>query len=442
MYTSIDLFAGPGGLCTGFKWGGIKPLIAVEWSYWTVQTYASTHNAEILNLSDYLGGNLTDFEIDKIFSPSDKTVLIFGDINLVSEDLIFKLLKNRYSRSSVDIVTGGAPCESFSLAGERKDEDDRDILFLNVLRIAKAVNSKMFLFENVKGLFSKKTDGIPGKMYDSICEKFQEKVPGKTSYFLASVDKKTVLLKASDYGVPQSRERIFLLGINREFEDARFSYPQKTHGIGNKNYVTVEQAIMDLPIIASGETNNIYSKQKFPKYNKEQKEYLNWMRGLRHVPSHIEFSETTLSSHTAPGHLLRIKERIKLIRIGENQRTAFLRLASEGLGSMYRELFPKQLYGARNRRLKPDEPSFTVTSHCLDEMIHPFYDRGLTPREVARLQSFPDWYQFRGPFVRFHGSPEQDQYEQIGDAIPPLLAYSLSLEITKTLEEIKEKYDR
>jgi DNA (cytosine-5)-methyltransferase 1 len=442
MYTSIDLFAGPGGLCTGFKWGGIKPLIAVEWSYWTVQTYAQTHNAEILNLSDYLSGNIPEEEVERIFSPSDQTILIFGDINRVSEDLILKLLRKRYSLSSVDIVTGGAPCESFSLAGERKDEDDRDILFLNVLRIAKAVNSKMFLFENVKGLFSKKIDGIPGKMYDSICDKFQEKILGKPSYFLASTEKKTVLLKASDFGVPQSRERIFLLGINREFENASFRYPQKTHGNGNKKYVTVQQAIMDLPMIESGETNNIYNKYKMLKDNSELNEYLDWMRGFRHTPVHIDFNETTLSSHTAPGHLTRIKDRIKLIKIGENQKTAFLRLESEGLGTKYRDLFPKQLYGARNRRLKPDEPSFTVTSHCLDEMIHPYFDRALSPREVARLQSFPDWYQFKGPFVRFHGSPEQDQYEQIGDAIPPLLAYSLSLEIIKTLDKIKEQYDR
>lgn len=442
MYTSIDLFAGPGGLCTGFKWGGIKPLIAIEWSYWTVQTYASTHNADILNLSDYLDGSLSGDEINQVFSPTERTIVIFGDINLVTDDLIFKLLKKRYSQSTVDIVTGGAPCESFSLAGERKVEDDRDVLFLNVIRIAKAVNSKLFMFENVKGLFSKKMDGISGKMYDSICEKFQEKIPGKSSYFLASIDKKKVLLKASDYGVPQSRERIFLLGINREFDNVSFSYPKKTHGVGDKKHITVEQAIMDLPAIESRETNNVYDIQKMKPDSTEHSEFLYWMRGLKHVPRHIKFDDSTLSSHTAPGHLQRIKNRIQLIKIGENQRTAFLRLENEGVGGKYRELFPKQLYGARNRRLKPDEPSFTVTSHCLDEMIHPFYDRALSPREVARLQSFPDWYQFKGPFVRFHGSPEQDQYEQIGDAIPPLLAYSLSVEIVNTLEKIKEQYDR
>ena len=71
-------------------------------------------------------------------------------------------------------------------------------------------------------------------------------------------------------------------------------------------------------------------------------------------------------------------------------------------------------------------------------MLHPYLDRALTPREAARLQSFPDWYQFQGPYVKFHSDPEQDQYEQIGDAIPPLLAYALGKEVVKTLSDIDD----
>lgn len=114
-------------------------------------------------------------------------------------------------------------------------------------------------------------------------------------------------------------------------------------------------------------------------------------------------------------------------------KTAFERLNAEGRAKEAAECFPKKIYGARNRRLKPNEPAFTVTSHCLDEMIHPTSNRGLTPREAARLQSFPDWYEFKGPYIKFHSDPEQDQYEQIGDAIPPLLAYALGKEISETL---------
>ena len=80
-----------------------------------------------------------------------------------------------------------------------------------------------------------------------------------------------------------------------------------------------------------------------------------------------------------------------------------------------------------------NEPSFTVTSHCLDEILHPRINRAITPREAARLQSFPDWYQFAGPYVQFHGSKEQDKYEQIGDAIPPLLAHAIARQFVACL---------
>ena len=246
-YTSIDLFSGPGGLCTGLRWAGIKALIAVEWSYWTVQTYAASHYADIFDLEAYLNGTLEN--ADEFFKPHDNTLLIYGDINKVEISLIKKILKERFSKDTVDLVTGGAPCESFSMAGDRKEDDDRNSLYQNVLRIAKGVEADMFMFENVKGLFSKKYKGKTGAMYKHICEEFQEGKEGEIKYKLASTNKDTVLLKAIEYGVPQTRERLFLVGI-KECHDATFSYPKKTHGPGRKyRYVTVEDALMDLPQI-------------------------------------------------------------------------------------------------------------------------------------------------------------------------------------------------
>ena len=137
-YTSIDLFSGPGGLCTGFRWAGIKALIAVEWSYWTAQTYAKSHNADIFELEKYLDGTMEN--VKNFFEPNNNTLLIYGDINKVEVELINKILNERFNVSSVDIVTGGAPCESFSMAGDRKEKDDRNILYKNVLRIARGVS--------------------------------------------------------------------------------------------------------------------------------------------------------------------------------------------------------------------------------------------------------------------------------------------------------------
>ncbi len=437
-YTSIDLFSGPGGLCTGFRWAGIKALIAVEWSYWTVQTYAASHNADIFELEKYLDGTMENPE--QFFAPSENTLLIYGDINKVEVTLIKEILKKRFNVDSVDIVTGGAPCESFSMAGDRKEDDDRNILYKNVLRIARGVSSKMFLFENVKGLFSKKYEGKPGAMYAHICEEFQSDVKDKPSYTLASTDKDTVLLKAIEYGVPQARERLFLVGIRNDL-NAKYSYPTKTHGAGCQyDYVTVQDALMDLPQIEMGEETEKYSFDISSLQEGKKKEFLKLMHGIStDAPYDVKYDPNVISSHKAPGHTEKMLSRIKSIMPGEGMTRAYERLVEEGKKEFADSVFPKKLYAARNRRLVLEEPSFTVTSHCLDEMLHPVLNRGLTPREAARLQSFPDWYQFKGPYVKFHSDPEQDQYEQIGDAIPPLLGYSLGKEVVITLDNAKEK---
>lgn len=437
-YTSIDLFSGPGGLCTGFRWAGIKALIAVEWSYWTVQTYAASHNADIFELEKYLDGTMENPE--QYFKPNENTLLIYGDINKVEISLIKKILNERFNVESVDIVSGGAPCESFSMAGDRKEDDDRNILYKNVLRIARGVSSKMFLFENVKGLFSKKCEGKPGAMYKHICEEFQSDIDGLPSYTLASTNKDTVLLKAIEYGVPQARERLFLVGIRNDL-DAKYNYPIKTHGPNCKyDYVTVQDALMDLPQISMGEETEKYSYDINSVTDEKRKAFLSLMHGMsKDAPYDVEYNPNIISSHKAPGHTAKMLSRIHSIKPGEGMTKAYTRLVEEGKKEFADSVFPKKLYAARNRRLEMQEPSFTVTSHCLDEMLHPVLDRGLSPREAARLQSFPDWYQFRGPYVTFHSDPEQDQYEQIGDAIPPLLGYALGKEVVNTLDIAQEK---
>lgn len=437
-YTSIDLFSGPGGLCTGLRWDGIKALIAVEWSYWTVQTYAASHGADIFDLEKYLNHTLENEET--FFAPNDKTLLIYGDINKVEVPLIKKILNERFNVDSVDLVTGGAPCESFSMAGDRKEDDDRNILYKNVLRIARGVDSKMFLFENVKGLFSKKHEGVPGAMFKYICDEFQSEIEGLPSYKLSSTEQSKVLLKAIEYGVPQARERVFLVGVNRKFKST-YSYPEPTHGPNRKfKYVTVGDALMDLPQIEKDELSETYDFDLSSINEPARLDYLNRMRGaFSEPPKNIGYNATSLFNHKAPGHTKKMLERIKSILPGENMKKAYERLVAEGKEDFAKENFPNKLYAARNRRLLLSEPSFTVTSHCLDEMIHPTLNRALTPREAARLQSFPDWYQFRGPFVKFHSDPEQDQYEQIGDAIPPLLGYALGKEIIITLDNIAKE---
>jgi DNA (cytosine-5)-methyltransferase 1 len=445
---SIDLFSGPGGLCTGFKWAGILPLIAIEWTDTTVETYSTSQNAEVFELSLYLNdGQINEEYLNNFMVESTRTLLIHGDINLVSSDLIKQILLLRYGINSeaetIDVVSGGAPCESFSIAGTRTDGDERDDLFSNILRISRTVNSKMILFENVKGMFSKQRGGVKGAIFKDICDAFESEKQ-TPSYRLVSRKQEDILLKACDYGVPQLRERLFLVAIRRDLENIDFTYPAKEYGDGRKYpYVTVADAILDLKQVDINEECTSYTPVTQYK-NENQKRFLQIMRGEyedehmhARAPKHLieknMYSHTSVSCHKGPGHIARKQELLALIPKRESMKSTFDKLTSEGTIELYRHLFPKSMYGSRNRRLLDDTPSFTITSHCLDETIHPYLNRAITPREAARLQSFPDWYQFAGPYVVFHSSKTQDKYEQIGDAIPPLLAYALARQIVNAL---------
>lgn len=437
-YTSIDLFSGPGGLTTGLKLCGIKPLIAVEMNSETVETYASNHEVDILDIEKYLSGGMS---YEEIFLPNSKTVLIKGDIRNVSISLIKKILKERFLTETVDMVSGGPPCESFSIAGKRLKNDDRDFLFVNLSNIAKSVDASLLLFENVKGILSKKKGEGNKSIFQEVCDEFEIPDPiNGVSFRIDYWQKVDIVLNCADYGVPQNRERVFLVGINSKHKDAHFKYPKKTHGEGNLiPYITVKDAIEDLPYVNVEEEVDHYelSETMINSFSHvPQKEFLKFVRGYKPI-GHIKSVSSTLDSHRASRHLPKIIKRMSMILPGESMKTAAERLVSEGKKNLREEYFPKKPYGARYRRLKNDSPSFTVTSHSFDEMIHPTLNRALTPREAARLQSFPDYYVFKGPFVVFHSDPKQDRYEQIGDAVPPLMGFRLGEEIVNTLQMIK-----
>lgn len=444
--TSIDLFSGPGGLATGFKWAGILPLIAVEWTDTTAKTYSYNHNTDVFELSKYILSKKSRNKeyLESFCIESDKSILIHGDINLVSNQLVTELLSKRFGIDSksetIDIVSGGAPCESFSLAGTRTIGDDRDELFSNISRIAKAVKSKAILFENVKGLFSKKSkEGVKGAIFQYICDTFER----GGQYQLMSRNPSTVLLTACDYGVPQVRERLFLVSLRKDIaKNKLFKYPIPTFGANRPHpIVTVRDAISDLPRVESGEEEKTYT---FPNsfLSDNQEWYVKLMRGLplpnmnSTTPGFLNDSfdsKTSMTIHKGPGHVKRKMELLKLIPPRSSMRAVYEKMEKDGSLAKVRHLFPNTIYGSRNRRLPEDQPSYTITSHCLDEMLHPILNRAITPREAARLQSFPDWYDFAGPYVQFHGSKEEDKYEQIGDAIPPLLAYALGVQFIKCL---------
>jgi len=146
--------------------------------------------------------------------------------------------------------------------------------------------------------------------------------------------------------------------------------------------------------------------------------------------------EHRLLNHLPMNHRKYIIERFQILQQGEGLKGLFARLSPEELAEYQsRKVIPKTIYVKRNYRLRWEEASPTVTSHCLDEFVHPEQNRALTVRECARLQSFPDSYDFvGGPYLVAHDDrTQQDKYEQIGDAVPPLLAYAWGIQIKNIL---------
>lgn len=430
MYTYIELFSGPGGLATGFKRAGFLPLISVEASETTVQTYSKNHNVQVVKLQNLLD-NTGDLET--VLDMTTEGVLIHGDVRYVSNSIIEEILSKKFNICTVDMIVGCPPCESFSMAGKRLEADERNDLFREVLRIAQGFDVKIIFFENVKGLLTKKRDGKKGGQFKYLTKAFEERNPQTAVKFnLVSKNRDDILLTATEYGIPQKRERLFLVGINDKFNDVKFTYPEKTHT--TENFITVKEALYDLPIVHSGggeESTSIeYTYNTDPNVSIIHKEYMDKIA--------CSNSSRKLTAHKAAKHKDYMVVRFHNIKQGEGMKAACERLFSEGRKDIVNEYFPKKLFAARGRRLIADSPSFTVTSHCFDEMLHPFYDRALTAREAARLQTFPDDYIFEGPYTVFHSSPIQDKYEQIGDAVPVILAERMAVELRRTLDSIKD----
>lgn len=372
--TVIDYFSGPGGLAEGFRQAGYNTLLGIDYDENSAKTFKTNH---------------------------DQSSYIQADISELSPDKVMEEIPD--STSQVDMVVGGPPCQGFSIAGDRDQGDERNELFKEYARHIDALRPKFVLMENVPGMLSMQTpDGQD--VIDEIQDRFDE-IGYRTAY------KK---LLASDYGVPQNRERVIIIGTR--LEDGVLSFPNRTHASEGdeikldefdtefRSKVTVGEALSDLPSLQAGEEDSNYDEDP-------NNAYQEMMRNNK---------SGSFENHDAVNHRDHIVERFEHIPQGGDMTDA------------PEEHQPSKVYSSRNRRLEETRPSYTVTSHVLDELIHPWDNRSITVREAARLQSFPDDYVFEGERNVFHGADETSQYEQVGNAVPVLLAKSIA-------EEIKDK---
>lgn len=386
--THIDCFSGPGGICTGLHAAGFETLIAIEFIKSCVDTYAANH---------------------------PEVHVIHSDIRDVTAEQILPYIPE----NGVDLVTSGMPCETFSTAGNssRAAYDDRQFLFREGIRIAKIANARMILFENVPMITTKRIAKDSKKLVlDVLKEELEE--AGYKNY-------KQFIIDAEKYGVPQKRKRFFILASKEPTDE--ISAPKPTTSVD----VTVEDAFCDIPPVEANTwtENPNYLPGKSSAYTRLMQDDRFWRR---------ETKERKLLNHLPMNHRAYVIERFHILRQGESLKGLFARLEPDELESLQkRKVVPKVVYVKRNYRLRWDEASPTVTSHALDEFVHPEQDRALTVRECARLQSFPDSYDFvGGPYLVAHDDrSQQDKYEQIGDAVPPLVAYAWGMHIKEILHK-------
>lgn len=359
-YRVIDLFAGVGGLSYGF---------------------ATNANFEIVMANEY------DKDIAKAYKLNHPSVeVIVGDIKNITENDLEKYI----GKEGIDLIVGGPPCQSYSTLGKRK-MDDRAHLFEEYCRILSIVKPKAFVYENVQGLLSMQK----GKLIEIIKEKFSE----------LGYDLKIKVLNAVDYGVPQFRSRVILVGM---LGKNIFEYPEPTHGEGLIPYVTVEDALSDLPKLKSGEEKNEYATKPSNEFQKR-----------------IRKNNEILTDNIAPkngNHLIRIMEALP---DGGSKEDLPI------------EIRPKSGYGNTYAKMWWKKPAPTITRNFAtpssSRCIHPRDSRAMTTREGARLQSFPDDY-------KFYGSRTTKNLE-IGNAVPPFLSIVIAKKIQKALSESQNELD-
>jgi DNA (cytosine-5)-methyltransferase 1 len=273
------------------------------------------------------------------------------------------------------ILFGGPPCQGFSWANTktRNMDNNKNALFNEFLRFVEILEPEWVLFENVQG-FKSFNKGLISQEVITNLEKLGYQINADT-------------LCALDYGVPQKRCRYFIIGHRTDKGGIKFDFNQ----IARKESLTVWDAISDLPLLNNGD------KKDSENYRDDIKnEFVALMRK----------DSDTATQNFLSHHADYVIERYKGIKPGENWR------AIEHQLSTYTSTH--HVHSGIYRRLSPDEPSCTIANYRKSMLIHPYEDRGLSLREAARLQSFPDHYQFYGKI----GSMQQ----QVGNAVPPLLA--------------------
>jgi DNA (cytosine-5)-methyltransferase 1 len=345
----IDLFAGAGGMSIGAMRAGVDIKVAVEIDKYAGLTYKLNHPNTFLFNDD-----IRKFKIDSL----------------------------RISKKIIKILFGGPPCQGFSTSNQktRSKENEKNWLFKEYLRLTREQRPDWVIVENVKGIIETEQ----GFFFETITKELN-KIGYTTNY---------AVLNSADYGVPQIRNRIFIVGC---LHGIRFEFPHPT----TKKFISVADALFDLPTLENGANYHELNYHTSAK-NDYQKKLRN--KSLKAVNNLVTLNNSL------------VIERYKHIPQGGNWENIPHKLMKN-----YKDY--TRCHTGIYHRLRADKPSVVIGNYRKNMLIHPTEDRGLSVREAARIQSFPDKFHFYGS-IGF-------QQQQVGNSVPPKLAEALFNQLIK-----------
>ena len=389
----LDTFAGAGGFSLGFEMAGCEVIGAIETDAWATETFSFNH---------------------------PNTIVIKKNI----EDLTDEEILEKFDSLKPDIVLGGPPCQGFSICNKNNGDpkDPRNSLFEEFVRVGRILKPKLMVMENVPNLTKAKT-----KNKELVLDIIKSELKSLGYYVYSDV------LEAVNYGVPQIRKRVFVIASLIELKNP---FPKPTHAVDAANLLsstlkptpTLWDAISDLPEINARE-------------GAEEMEYTS--KPHNDFQKQLSKGSKNLHNHLAMKHSKRMVERFASVACGQSGSDAPDHLKPIKRNS--NGVLSDKVYGQNNRRMHANRPCHTIPASFYANFIHPFKHRNFTAREGARIQTFPDSYVFKGkPTVVSHkllareGRTDEKylcQYNQIGNAVPPMLAKAVANNLIRQIQE-------